>query len=65
MKKLVSEPRSCLLSMLSLVFICELLLNTSNRLLQVLGIIILPVIITLSVKLVMGNNKLQNKKTIE
>lgn len=65
MKKLVSEPRSCLLSMLSLVFICELLLNTSNRLLQVLGIIILPVIIVLSIKLVMGNNKLQNKKTIE
>lgn len=63
MKKLVSEPRSCLLSMLSLVFICELLLNTSNRLLQVLGIIILPVIIVLSLKLVIGNNKLQNKKT--
>ena len=65
MKKLVSEPRSCLLSMLSLVFICELLLNTSNRFFQVLGIIILPVIIGLSLKLVIGNNKLQNKKTIE
>lgn len=65
MKKLVSEPRSCLLSMLSLVFICELLLNTSNRFLQVLGIIILPVILVLSIKLVTSDNKLQNKKTIE
>ena len=65
MKKLISEPRSCLLSMLSLVFICELLLNTSNRLLQVLGILILPVILGLSIKLVTNDNKLQNKKTIE
>ena len=61
MKKLVSEPRSCLLSMLSLVFICEFLLNTGYRFLQVLGILIVPFIITLSILLV----TMQTKKTNE
>ena len=59
MKKLVSEPRSCLLSMLSLVLICETLLNTGNRILQALGIFIVPFIITLSILLV----TMQTKKT--
>lgn len=61
MKKLISEPKSCLLSMLSLVFICEILLNTGYRFLQVLGILIVPVIITLSILLV----TMQQKKTNE
>lgn len=61
MKKLVSEPRKCLLSMLGLVFICETLLNTNYRFLQALGILILPFIIVLSILLVMMT--MQTKKT--
>ena len=61
MKKLVSEPRKCLLSMLGLVFICETLLNSGYRFLQVLGILIVPFIITLSIVLV----TMQQKKTNE
>ena len=61
MKKLISEPKKCLFSMLSLVFICETLLNTGYRFLQVLGILIVPFIITLSILLV----TMQQKKTNE
>ena len=59
MKKLISEPKSCLLSMLCLVFICETLLNTGYRFLQTLGILIVPFIIALSILLV----TMQTKKT--
>ena len=60
MKKLISEPKSCLLSMLSLVFICETLLNTNFRFLQVLGILMVPFIIALSILLVMQTKKANN-----
>ena len=60
MKKKVSEPKSCLTIMLGLIFICEILLNSNFRFLQVIGILIVPFIITLSIILVTT----QSKKTI-
>ena len=52
MKKMVSEPKSCLALMLGLVFICETLLNTNYRFLQAVGILMVPFIVTLSILLV-------------
>ena len=57
MKKLVSEPKGCLTLMLSLIFICEVLLNTGHVLLQFLGILMLPLIGTSGVLLVKSGNK--------
>ena len=52
MKKMVSEPKSCLALMLGLVFICETLLNTNYRFLFVVGILMVPFIVALSILLV-------------
>ena len=60
MKKLISETKSCLLSLLCLVFICETLLNTGYRFLQTLGILIVPFIIALSILLVTKQTKKTN-----
>ena len=57
MKKMISEPKGCLILMLNLIIICEILLNTSNRIIQTIGICLTPIIGLLVIQLLKAEKK--------
>lgn len=59
MKNIVDNPKSCLVTMVLLIVICEVLLNTNIVIIQFLGICLLPFIVVLGI-LLMINSKEKN-----
>lgn len=59
MKRFVENPKSCLITMISLIVICEFLLKASSMVIQFFGICLLPFIILLGL-LLMTNDKKKN-----
>jgi len=59
MKKFVENPKSCLITMILLIVICEFLLKASSMVIQFFGICLLPFIILLGL-LLMTNDKKKN-----
>ena len=51
MKNLSSKQRKYLIKMFTLIFICEVLLKTENRIFQSFGILLVPFIVTFGVLL--------------
>lgn len=45
MKDFISKQKNCFLTMFSLIVICEILLKVDNKIIQTLGICLLPFII--------------------
>jgi len=59
MKRFVENPRSCLMTMILLIIVCEILLKASSVVIQFFGICLLPFIVLLGL-LLMTNDKKKN-----
>lgn len=62
MKKFVSKQKNCLISMITLIAICELLLKIDNKIIQSLGICLTPFIVYFGFLLIMNDKKNINLK---
>lgn len=62
MKKFVGKQRNCFITMFILIVICEVLLRVDNMVIQILGIVLLPVIILFGFLLIKGDKKNINVK---
>ena len=59
MKKFISKQKNCLLSLLTLITLCEILLKIDNKFIQSLGICLTPFIIMFGI-LLLKNDKQKN-----
>lgn len=57
MKKFISKQRNCFCTLISLILVCEVLLTIDNRIIQSIGIILIPFIVTFEILLMKKENK--------
>lgn len=57
MKKFVSKQKNCLCTLLSLIFIVEILLTINNKFIQSIGIVLVPFIIMFGYLLIKNEGK--------
>lgn len=60
MKKFISKQKNCLLTLIILIVICELLLKIDNKIIQSLGICIIPFIVMFGFLLIKNDQKKTN-----
>lgn len=64
MKKFVGKQKNCFISMFILIIACEVLLRIDNKIIQSLGIFLVPFIIIFGFFLIKNDNKKVNKKEL-
>ena len=57
MKSFISKQKNCFLSLLGVIFLCELLLGINNKITQSMGIILSPVIAILVFFIIRNDQK--------
>ena len=57
MKKFISKQKNCIVTLLSIVAVCELLLKIDNRIIQSFGILLTPVIAVLAYTVIRNDQK--------
>ncbi len=62
MKKLVGKQKNCFITMLSLIVICEVLLRVDNKIIQIIGISLVPFIILFGFLLIKNDRRSLNIK---
>lgn len=60
MKKFMSKQKNCFLTLISLIFICEIMLTINNKIIQSIGIILVPFVVVLIVLLIRNDNRKTN-----
>lgn len=62
MKKFVSKQKNCFWTLLSLILVCLVLLKIDNKLIQSMGVVLTPFIVTFGYLLIRNDQKeLTNK----
>ena len=61
MKKFINKQKNCFWTLLCLILFCELLLKIDNKIIQSIGIILTPFIVTFGVLLIRNDQKKINK----
>ena len=57
MKKFISKKRNCLWTLLSLILVCLVMLKINNKIIQSIGIVLTPFIVTLGYLLIKNDQK--------
>lgn len=57
MKTIINNQKKYLIAIISLIFICEIMLGTNNEIVQVLGICIIPIICIYGILLIKNECK--------
>lgn len=60
MKKLVGKQKNCFISMAILIVLCEILLRIDNRIIQLFGVCLTPIIIMFGFMLLKNDQKKSN-----
>ena len=65
MKKFINKQKNCFITLISLVVLCEILLKINNKIIQLIGILLTPVIAILVLLVIRNDQKdLEDKKEI-
>lgn len=57
MKKFVGRQKNCFITMFSLIVICEILLRIDNKIVQSIGIVLMPFIVLFGFLLIKNDKK--------
>jgi len=65
MKKFIGKQKNCFFSMFGLIVLCEILIRIDNKIIQTMGICLVPIIVLLGYLLIRNDQKKELDQTKE